>query len=72
MSPLDNKTTETTYVPGYDTEVNALAYIKPVQTGAGAAFAVCSADGLQLAVFASRDIAMSAARQHDLEPVQIH
>jgi len=36
------------------------------------AFAVCASDGTQLALFSSRDAAMIAARQHDLEPVHIH
>jgi hypothetical protein len=33
---------------------------------------VCAADGTQLAIFADQDVAMFAARQHDLEPVPIH
>ncbi|MDX1975515.1 MAG: DUF1150 family protein [Rickettsiales bacterium] len=51
---------------------SSLAYVRPVATEKGEGYAVCSADGMQLAVFASRDAAFFAARQHDLEPVMIH
>jgi len=49
-----------------------LAYIKPVELEGKPAFAVFAADGSQLAVMASRDIAAAAVRQHDMEPVSIH
>lgn len=53
-------------------ETAAIAYVRPVATGNGQGFAVCSADGTQLAVFGSFDAAVCAARQHDLEPLPIH
>ncbi|MGE0755196.1 MAG: DUF1150 family protein [Alphaproteobacteria bacterium] len=49
-----------------------LAYVRPVTTEDGVSYAVCSADGTQLAVFASQEQAWFAAKQHDLEPVHIH
>ncbi len=56
-----------------DTPSNpAIAYLRPVTTPQGKGFAVCSADGSQLAVFATRDAAFFAAKQHDLEPVNLH
>jgi hypothetical protein len=49
-----------------------IAYLKPVETKDGKAFAVCSATGEQLAIFKTRDAAFFAAKQHDLEPVLLH
>jgi hypothetical protein len=49
-----------------------LAYVRPVETDQGKHYAVCSADGTQLAVFTTQDAAFFAAKQHDLEPVLIH
>ena len=72
MDTIDKKISETSYIPGYDMDATAIAYVKPVGTKSGSAFAVCSSDGTQLAVFQSRDAAIFAARQHDLEPVHIH
>ena len=53
-------------------DLSALAYVRPVTTDQGTGFAVCAADGTQLAVFSTRDAAYFAARQHDLEPVLTH
>ena len=72
MNSIDKKILESSYIPGYSVEQAALAYIKPVGTSTGEGFAVFAADGTQLAVFGSRDAAIIAAKQHDLEPVQIH
>ena len=49
-----------------------VAYVRPVDTDQGVHYAVCTADGTQLAVFASQDAAYFAAKQHDLEPMLIH
>ena len=49
-----------------------LAYIKPVHIDDELVFALCAADGTQLGVCPSRDIAFVAARQHDLEPLSMH
>jgi len=58
----------------FTTALNALpiAYVRPVVTAKGTSFAVCTADGTQLAVFATQDAAYFAAKQHDLEPMLIH
>lgn len=53
-------------------ESSPLAYVRPVLTEKGNGFGVYSADGTQLAVFSSRDAAYFAAKQHDLDPVDIH
>lgn len=49
-----------------------MAYVRPVMTDKGKNYAVCSADGTQLAVFATQDAAWFAAKQHDLEPMLTH
>lgn len=49
-----------------------VAYVRPVQTDKGIGYAVCTADGTQLALFATQDAAYFAAKQHDLDPVLIH
>jgi len=49
-----------------------VAYVRPVITDKGKNYAVCSADGTQLALFATEDAAFFAAKQHDLDPVLIH
>lgn len=48
------------------------AYIKHIPAEKGTGFALCAADGTQLAVFSSREAAYFTARQHDLEPVSLH
>lgn len=49
-----------------------VSYVRPVQTDKGVHYAVCSADGTALAMFATREAAYFAAKQHDLEPVSVH
>jgi len=49
-----------------------VAYVRPVMTENGKNYAVCTADGTQLALFATQDAAYFAAKQHDLEPMLIH
>ncbi len=53
-------------------ETLPVAYVRPVITEHGKNYAVCTADGTQLALFATQDAAYFAAKQHDLEPVLIH
>lgn len=61
--------------------MESFAYIKPIQlqghTAEGKetampAFAICSADGTQMAVAANYDAAFAAVRQHGLEPLSLH
>ncbi len=52
-----------------------VAYVKTVTVDGGIAYTIHAADGAdgaELAVFDNRDLAMVAARQHDLEPVSVH
>ncbi len=49
-----------------------VAYIRPVAKGETGGYAVCSADGKQLAVFPNYDAAFFTARQYNLAPVNVH
>lgn len=49
-----------------------VAYVRPVSKDENTGYAVCTSDGVQLAVFASRDAAFFAAKQHDLAPTLVH
>jgi hypothetical protein len=70
-TPNDNKNiADETYSIIMDTL--PVAYVRPVITENGKNYAVCTADGTQLALFATQDAAYFAAKQHDLEPVLIH
>ncbi len=48
-----------------------IAYIRPASKGE-TGYAVCSADGKQLAVFPNYDSAFFTARQYNLAPVNVH
>lgn len=49
-----------------------IAYIKTTVHEGRAAYAICAADGAELALVAERDVAFVVARQHDLEPLSVH
>lgn len=50
----------------------SIAYTKPVDTDQGEMVGVFGADGSQLAVAPSHDIAVALIRQNDLEPSSLH
>ncbi|MFI4988991.1 MAG: DUF1150 family protein [Alphaproteobacteria bacterium] len=52
--------------------VQQLAYVKSVSENGVDAYAVFAADGTQLGVMASREVAFATLRQNDLEPVSVH
>jgi len=71
MDTFDDKTNfEDIYSAVMD--VLPVAYVRPVITEKGKTYAVCTADGTQLAIFATEDAAFFAAKQHDLEPMLLH
>jgi hypothetical protein len=49
-----------------------VAYIRPVRVNDEAAFAIYAADGTQVAVMSSREVAIATVRQHELEPLSVH
>jgi hypothetical protein len=52
--------------------IEDVAYIKPVETDGGVAYAAHAADGTPIAVAASRELAFATARRHELEPLSVH
>ena len=52
--------------------VQHLAYIKPTAINGVTGFAIHAADGTQIGMAPSRDIAFAAVKQHELEPVSLH
>ncbi|MDP6704939.1 MAG: DUF1150 family protein [Alphaproteobacteria bacterium] len=49
-----------------------LAYVKSITAHGDSGFAVCIAEGIEIATFPNRDVAFAACRQYDLEPVSLH
>jgi hypothetical protein len=54
-----------------DAGLSHIAYIRPIAKGENG-YAVCAADGRQLAVFPNYDAAFFTARQYNLAPVNVH
>jgi hypothetical protein len=53
--------------------LQGVAYVRPFRTPDGAAvFAIYAADGTQLALAATQEIAVVTIRQNELEPVSVH
>ena len=49
-----------------------VAYVKPVIADGQTVYAVHAADGREVAIMPSRDVALAAIRQNDLEPLSVH
>ena len=49
-----------------------IAYVKPVDGGRYAAFAIHAADGTPMAIAGGLDVAIAAIRQHEMVPAQVH
>ncbi len=52
--------------------VSQIAYVKPVQTQDGAAFAIHAADGTPMALAADQNVAIAAIIQHEMVPALVH
>ena len=52
--------------------VQQVAYIKPIKGEGGTAFAVYAANGQQLGLMETRDVALAALIQNDLELFSVH
>ena len=52
--------------------VSHIAYVKPVSTDGGIAFAIHAADGTPMAIAADQDVAVAAIRQHEMMPALVH
>lgn len=53
-------------------DMSSIAYIKKLERSRGTGYGLYASDGRELAVYATRDIAMFTARQNELEPVSAH
>jgi hypothetical protein len=49
-----------------------VAYVKPVSVDGRTAYSIHAADGTEMAVMADRDVALTAIRVHNLEPLSVH
>jgi hypothetical protein len=49
-----------------------VAYVKAITIEGVRAYAIYLADGTQLAIAPSREVAFAAVRQHELEPASVH
>jgi hypothetical protein len=49
-----------------------VAYIRAVVVNDEPGFAIYAADGTQVAVMSSREVAVATVRQHELEPLSVH
>ncbi|HEV2264100.1 MAG TPA: DUF1150 family protein [Stellaceae bacterium] len=52
--------------------IQDIAYIRPVTVEGHTTYAVHAADGTQVAVLNTPEVAMAAVRQNDLEPLSVH
>ncbi len=52
--------------------VSDFAYVKPITVEGQNLFAVYAADGTQVTVLPTREVAIATILRHDLEPVSIH
>ena len=52
--------------------LNAVAFVKTIEIEGQLVFAIHGADGHPLGVAPERDLAFSAVREHELEPLSVH
>ncbi len=70
-----NQTERTDQISTQDLMILGLqevAYVKAVVVDGQPAYAVHAADGREVAIMSSRDVALVAIRQNDLEPLSVH
>ncbi|MGO8865082.1 MAG: DUF1150 family protein [Alphaproteobacteria bacterium] len=56
----------------YALGLQELAYVKKVSEKGADAYGVFAADGTQLGLMATRELAFATLKQHDLEPMSVH
>ena len=52
--------------------LQGVAYVRPVAAEGGIGYMIHAADGTEIGVAQSRDLAIASIRQNDLEPVSLH
>ena len=51
--------------------VQQVAYVRPAVVNGADVYTIYAADGTQIGIAPSRDIAFAAVKQHELEPVSV-
>ena len=51
--------------------VQQIAYVRPAVVNGADVFTIYAADGTQIGIAPTRDIAFAAVKQHELEPVSV-
>jgi hypothetical protein len=72
---MNEQTTQTGVMSAQDflaLGVKDIAYLRPIEAPEGTLFAICTADGNQVATMAEREVALATIRQNGLEPVSLH
>ena len=52
--------------------MQGIAYVRRAAVNGAVVFAIHAADGTQVALVPSQDLAVATVRQHDLEPLSVH
>ncbi|MFO1058369.1 MAG: DUF1150 family protein [Dongiaceae bacterium] len=52
--------------------LEGVAYVRPVTAEGRTGFVICAADGTEIGMAPTRDLAFATIRQNDLEPVSVH
>ncbi|MCL2427997.1 MAG: DUF1150 domain-containing protein [Alphaproteobacteria bacterium] len=52
--------------------VSQIAYVRPIETSNGVAFAIHAADGTPMALADNQEVAIAAIRQHEMMPALVH
>lgn len=52
--------------------VPEIAFVKRIEAEGAMTWSIHAADGTQMGLAPSRDLAFAAIRQHDLEPLSVH
>jgi len=72
MAVIDNLENNRREKQNLRSDQGFITYIKPVITEQGSVYAVCTEDGVELALFPTREAAVYSARQFNLLPMSMH
>lgn len=72
MENLDNTLKNLTPEAFAGLGVNHVAYVRVAEVDGATVYSIHTADGRQVGLMPSWEVAFAAIRQHDLEPVSVH
>ncbi len=52
--------------------LSQIAYVRPITVDGAPGFAICAADGTQMAIMGDQPTALAAIVQHDMIPLLVH